>query len=284
MSAAQKIIDTHNHLWILENNDNFSWILDGMDRIRRDFLFKDLEKVLTDNHVTGSILVQAIPVIEESEKLLELAQKKDLIKGVIGWCNIDQGRAKVQSEILNLKNKGSFLKGIRFMSQGLPAKHLIEADFVEGCRTVGENGLVYELLVTVDQLPEAIKLVRKCPEVTFVIEHIAKPNIKMHEISSWQENMNKIALASDKVYCKISGMVTEADWHNWKQDDFEPYIDSIYKAFGENRMMFGSDWPVSLTAAEYPQVVGIVDKWLLKHPEIDPDKIFFQNATKVYKI
>lgn len=284
MTIGTKIIDTHNHLWKLQQNENFSWILDGMDRIRRDFFFDDLEKVLTDNQVTGSILVQAIPVMEESEWLLDLADKHEIIKGVIGWCDVRKGSVAVQTAIDRLRRKGSLLKGIRFMSQGLPPKHLLESDFIEGCCTVGKNGLVYELLVTADQLPQTLELVRACPEVSFVIEHIAKPAIKSQEIRAWKENMRKIAQLSNKIYCKISGMVTEAEWHQWMQKDFEPYMDVVYEAFGQDRIMFGSDWPVSLVAADYHQVVQIVNEWLAKHTDIDCDKVFYKNAVKVYKI
>ncbi|TCS78421.1 amidohydrolase family protein [Pectinatus cerevisiiphilus] len=284
MAVVQKIIDTHNHLWKFENNDNFSWIKEGMDCLRRDFGFQDLQKVLAANDISGSILVQAIAVTEESEKLLALAQKEELIKGVIGWCDISKGPEIVQMSIDNLKSKGTFLKGIRFMSQGLPGNHLLEPNFIAGCRTVGRNNLVYELLVTTDQLPYAIRLVEKCPDVTFVLEHIAKPAIKKHDISLWQKNIKKLAAVSDKIYCKISGMVTEADWHNWQQADFDPYIDTIYKFFGENRIMFGSDWPVSLTAAKYSQVVNILHNWLSRHQEVNPDKLFFENAIKVYHL
>lgn len=284
MATGQKIIDTHNHVWKLQQNENFSWISDDMDRIRRDFFLDDLQKVLVDNQVAGSILVQAIPVIEESEWLMDLADKHEIIKGVIGWCDLSKGSEAVQAAIDRLRRKGAWLKGIRFMSQGLPAKHLLETDFIEGCRTVGENGLIYELLVTAEQLPQTLELVRACPEVTFVIEHIAKPAIKAQKIRFWKENMQNIAQISDKIYCKISGMVTEADWHHWTQKDFEPYMDTVYEAFGQDRIMFGSDWPVSLVGAEYHQVVGIVNEWMAKHTEIDCDKVFYKNATKVYKI
>jgi L-fuconolactonase len=282
MAAKQKIIDTHNHLWKLKG-EHFSWITEGMDVIRRDFSFVDLKKVLLENQVSGSILVQAIPTIEESEELLKIADDNELVKGVIGWCDIRKG-AKVQQDIDHLRQSGSLLKGIRFMSQGLSAKHLLKPDFIEGCRTVGKNRLVYELLITANQLPEAIELVKQCPDVTFVIEHIAKPAIQKQEISLWQENMMKIAQASDKIYCKISGMVTEADWEKWQQKDFEPYIDSVYRAFGQDRIMFGSDWPVALVAAEYEQVVKILNKWLEKNIELDKNKLFYKNAENVYSL
>lgn len=280
----QKIIDCHNHMWKLEENDNFSWIKPGMDIIKRDFSFKDLNKVLTEHQISGSIVVQAIPVTDETVQILDLANKQDIIKGVIGWCDVSLGAKSVQKSIDLFKQHGTHLKGIRNMSQGLPAKHLIKNDFIEAVKQIGKNDLVYELLITHDQLPEAIKLVEACPEVTFVLEHIAKPNIKAHDIDTWRENIAKLAKASDKIYCKVSGMVTEADWHNWQENDFFPYIDTIYENFGEDYMLFGSDWPVCQVAAKYEQVLGIVQDWLTKHSKVNPDKLFYQNAIKVYKL
>lgn len=278
------IIDCHNHIWKLESNDNFSWITEGMDIIRRDFSIDDLEKTLQENHISGSILVQAIPVTTESEYLITLAEQHDFIKGVIGWCDVSQGANKVQQALDNLKTHGSLLKGIRHMSQGLPPEHLITKDFIEGCQTVGKNNLVYELLITEDQLSHATKLIKACPDVTFVIEHIAKPNIKNFSIKQWQENIHQIALTSNNVYCKLSGMVTEADWHNWQQSDFEPYLDILYATFGEDKLIFGSDWPVCQVAGSYKQVLTIIQTWLSKHPQINAHKIFYQNAQKLYKL
>ena len=279
-----RIIDTHNHLWKLENNDDFSWITVGMEKIKRDFTFSDLQKTLMVNKVQGSILVQAIAQTQESEKLLQLADRKELIKGVVGWCDIAKGGQYVQNAIDNLRNKGSLLKGIRYMSQGLPKEHMIQHKFIEGCQTVGKNGLVYELLVTAEQLDAAVILVQSCPDVTFVIEHIAKPDIKNHKIKIWKTRMKELLSSSDKIYCKVSGMVTEADWENWQENDFLPYLDAVYEIFGDDNIIFGSDWPVSLTAAEYLQVVEIIKRWLVMHPEVESDKIFYANAVKLYQL
>ena len=271
-------------MWKLEENDNFSWIKLGMEIIKRDFNLNDLKSVLTAHHISGSIVVQAIPVTQETVDLLDLATQNNFIKGVIGWCDVSLGAKSVQESIDLFKQHGNYLKGIRNMSQGLPAKHLIEPDFIEAVKQIGKNDLVYELLITHEQLPEAIKLVAACPDVTFVVEHIAKPNIKDHDIDTWQKNMQALAKASDKIYCKVSGMVTEADWHNWQENDFYPYIDTIYANFGEDYMLYGSDWPVCQVAAKYEQVLAIVKHWLAKHPDVNPEKIFAQNAIKVYKL
>jgi L-fuconolactonase len=284
MFSQQRIIDTHNHLWKLEKNDYFSWIQEGMDIIRRDFSFDDLQKTLKKNKVMGSILVQAIAVTEESEQLLKLADREELVQGVIGWCDISRGGQFVQKAIDHLRTKGKLLKGIRYMSQGMPAGHMLTDNFIDGCRTVGRNGLVYELLITASQLSQAIELVRACPDTRFVVEHMAKPSIKSHNIEDWCKGINQLAAISGEIYCKISGMVTEADWKNWKQSDFEPYMDVVYNAFGKERIMFGSDWPVSLVAARYPQVKNILETWLDKYPEINRDEVFYKNAIKVYRL
>ena len=277
----QEIIDTHNHLWQYEDNEFFSWIQDGMDVLRQDFTIEQLKQTLQTDGVAGSILVQAVTRLEESKALLALAEDQEMIRGVVGWCDMAQGAETVKAQIQELRTCGSKLKGIRYLSQGLPPEHLLTDSFVDGVREVGRAGLVYELLVTTEQLDAATELVSRAKETSFILEHIAKPPIKVQQIHPWAEKIKGLA-AVPQVACKVSGMVTEADWQQWKNADFEPYLDTVYAAFGEERLIFGSDWPMLLVATDYAGVKGILTAWLKKHEEIDSDKIFAGNARRIY--
>lgn len=276
-----KIIDTHNHLWKLEGK-HFDWINDEMEKIRRHFSVDDLEKILKSNDVDYSILVQAVPTIEETEWLLSIAEDSQFVKAVVGWCDIKKGE-DCKHDLEKLLDKSELLKGIRYMSQDLPGEHLVDEDFIKGCKEVGRLGLVYELLIKNDQLEYATELVKRCPEVNFVIEHIAKPDIKNNDISKWSKDIEEIS-KYENVNIKVSGMVTEADWNNWKYSDFKPYLDQVFNSFGEDRIVFGSDWPVLLVAAEYKEVVGILNTWLNENGNIDKSKVFYKNAKRIYKL
>lgn len=279
----QEIIDTHNHLWQYEDNEFFSWIQEGMEVLRQDFSIEQLKQTLQAGGVAGSILVQAVAKLEESKALLALAEKQDMIRGVVGWCDMAKGAETVKAQIQELCACGSKLKGIRYLSQGLPPEHLLTDPFVAGVREVGRAGLVYELLVTTEQLEAATDLVSRVKETAFILEHIAKPPIKEGKIHPWLEKIKSLA-ESPRVACKISGMVTEDDWQQWKPADFVPYLDTVYEAFGQERLIFGSDWPMLLVATDYDGVKGIITSWLAKHREIDSDKIFSGNARRIYHL
>lgn len=279
----QKILDTHNHLWKYEPNDYFSWIQDGMDVLRRDFTMDILKETLVKNDVAGTILVQAIARLDESKDLLRLAEKESLVRGVVGWCNIAEGADVVRLQIDELRACGRKLKGIRYLSQGLSPEHLLTPDFVSGVQEVGRAGLVYELLVTTEQLDSAAELVRRASHTSFVLEHIAKPPIKARQLEPWAEKIKKLA-TQPQVACKISGMVTEDDWQNWQVDDFVPYLDVVYKAFGQERVIFGSDWPMLLVAADYAGVKQVIASWMRHHAEISPARIWSENACRIYQL
>ena len=275
------IIDTHNHLWLLAG-EHFDWITADLSAIRRDFLIDELKQTLQANEVSGSILVQAVPELSETRWLLEIAEKHDLVKGVIGWVDMPSGAA-VGRDLDALLQQSARLKGIRYMSQGLPPEHLTTPAFIDGVRAVGERGLVYELLITPAQLTAAETLVAHCPDVRFVVEHIAKPAIRNRDINEWRADLARIA-AHGNVYCKLSGMVTEADWAAWTPQDIEPYIDAVFDCFGDNRVMYGSDWPVLLLAGDYRRVLGLCRDYLQRHPAISADRFFQRNAEQVYQL
>ncbi len=273
------IIDTHNHIW-RRQGEHFDWITTELSAIRRDFLFDELKQTLEANQVSGSLLVQAVPALSETRWLLEIAEQDDLVKGVIGWVDIPRGAA-VGRDLDALLQQSARLKGIRYMSQGLPPEHLTTADFIDGVRAVGERGLVYELLITPAQLTAAETLVAHCPGVRFVVEHIAKPAIRHHDMADWRDGLARIA-AHGNVYCKLSGMVTEADWAAWTPQDIAPYIDAVFDCFGDGRVMYGSDWPVLLLAGDYQRVLGLCRDYMRQHPAIDAGKFFSGNARTVY--
>jgi len=282
-----RIIDTHNHIWHC-SGEHFAWITDELSAIRRDFLIEDLQAVLADNPIEGAILVQAIPAITESEWLLEIAEGNDKIQGVIGWVDISQGAA-IKDDLQRLKNKSRYLKGIRYMSQDLPDTHLLTSEFIEGVRCVGKQGLVYELLITSQQLDAARQLISACPEVTFVIEHAAKPAIRDGEIAEWREKLMHIGREHRNVYCKLSGLITEADYSRWSgpeqaYQEIEPYISAVFAAFGTERVMYGSDWPVSLLALPYAEALGLYQRYLQTHHTLSSDNFFYHVAENVYSL
>lgn len=282
-----RIIDTHNHIWHCKG-EHFSWITEDLATIRRDFLIEDLLAVLDEHRVAGGMLVQAVPTLAESEWLLAMAEQTDKINGVIGWADITKGQT-VTADLRRLMGKSNRLKGIRYMSQGLPGGHLVTPEFVEGVRCVGEQGLVYELLVTAQQLDDVDRLIAACPDVVFVIEHMAKPAIRAGEMEPWRSKLRQIAQHHSNVFCKLSGMTTEADYQRWSgldqaYQETEPYIAAVFSAFGEDRVMFGSDWPVSLLALPYAGVLALCQRYLQDNPALSADKLFHLVAENVYSL
>ena len=247
-------IDSHQHFWKYSATE-YPWIGDAMSRIARDFLPADLAAVAAPQGITGSVAVQARQSPEESRWLLELADASPIIRGVVGW--VDLRSEQVCDELARFAAHEKFV-GVRHVVQDEPdPRFLLGEGFVRGLRQLHPFGLTYDLLLYPPQLPAAIELVAMLPEQPFVLDHLAKPRIKAGEIDQWRRDI--VALARhENVYCKLSGLVTEADWHGWRRSDFVPYLDVAIDAFGPQRLMFGSDWPVCLVAAEYADVAGIV--------------------------
>lgn len=282
-----RIIDTHNHLWKY-SRERFSWITDELAAIRKDFFINDLLSTLAENHINESILVQAVPDLSETEWLLDVSAAVPEVRGVIGWADVSKGK-EVLGELQQLRAHSGPLKGIRYMSQGLPASHLLDKNFIEGVQCVGAQGLVYELLITAEQLEAAEKLIAHCPDVCFVIEHIAKPAIRQGEITKWASDLGTIAHRHAHVYCKLSGMATEANYTTWRSADdawfeMEPYMRVVFELFGDHRVMFGSDWPVSLLALPYANTLQLCRRFLEHNPHYAADNFFHAVAEKVYNL
>jgi len=272
-------IDAHQHFWQY-NPKRDTWIDETMQVIRRDFLPEDLKPVLNQNNIDACIAVQADQSEEESDFLLDLANKNDFIKGVVGW--IDLCAENVEDRLAYFAENQKF-KGVRHIVQAEPDDFLLRKDFHNGISKLNQFNLTYDILIHKGQLENSLKLVAKFPNQLFVLDHLGKPNIKDSEIEPWKTDIQNLA-KHDNVFCKISGMITEADWKNWQYEDLLPYLDVVLEAFGTDRLMFGSDWPVCLIAGSYSQVLEIVTTYIKQLSKEEQKAIMGENALKFYKI
>ncbi len=275
-----KIIDTHHHYWNY-NPVDFDWIDDDMARIRQSFLPKDLEATLKATEVAGVVSVQARQIVEETDWLLKLAAENDFMHGVVGWLPL--ASPQIQDELERLKDN-PWLKAIRHVVQGEPdPEFILGKAFNLGISKLKDYQLVYDILIFEHQLPNTIRFVDQHPEQQFVLDHIAKPRIKTNELEPWSSNLKELAKRPN-VSCKISGMVTEADYKTWTSEQLQPYFDSVLEAFGPERLMYGSDWPVCLVATEYANWLGLVKEKLSGLSSDEQEMIFYKNAEKVYQL
>lgn len=273
-------IDAHQHFWIYSAAE-YPWIGPGMERLARDHAPADLEAVARPLGVTGSVAVQARQSLEESRWLLRLADEHPFIRGVVGW--VDLRNERVAEEIAPLAGHEKFV-GVRHVVQDEPDPgFLLGEPFVRGLRRLHPCGLVYDLLVYPHQVPAAVELAGLLPEQTFVLDHLAKPSIKAGEIAAWRRDIEALA-AHQNVACKLSGLVTEAAWRRWNRSDFTPYLDVALDAFGPERLMFGSDWPVCLLSGEYAEVVGIIDDFIASLALAERALIWGNTARRLYRL
>ena len=274
------IIDTHQHFWYY-NPVNHDWIDNEMATIRRDFLPEDLKQVYKEHDITGCIAVQADQTLEENSFLLNLAAEHDFIKGVIGW--VDFQSDSVQNE-LEYYAEMPLMKGYRHVVQGEPDNSfLLRKSFLNGISKLKNTGAVYEILVFSHQLPAVLEFIKLFPEQQFVIDHMAKPYIKEGYIDSWALLMRAIA-KHENVSCKISGMITEADYKTWKTIDLMPYVNVVLEAFGPQRIVYGSDWPVCLVAGSYAQVLSVARDFAGQLSKEERELFFYKNAQRIYTI
>ena len=273
-------VDSHNHYWVY-NPLRDSWIDDSMSVIQKDFLPETFSSVLKEHNMNGSIAVQADQSEEETQFLLKLSKENDFIKGVVGWMDL---RAEDLAEKLNFLKNEQKLCGFRHIVQAEPDdKFLIREDFIRGLKLLNEYNFTYDILIYPHQLKAAIELVNKIPNQRFVLDHIAKPEIKKGIMEPWTAQLSELASAKN-VYCKVSGIITEAEHRHWKPEDISPYLDVVFKAFGTDRLMFGSDWPVCLLAGSYTQVVELIEDYMMSFDEEDRQKVFGGNACEFYGI
>ena len=272
-------IDAHQHFWHFDPVRD-SWITDEMANIQRDFLPADLEPVLAQNGIDGCVAVQAAQSEDETLFLVNMAQSYDIVKGVVGWVDLQSDGLR---ERLDFLSQYTAIKGYRHVAQAEPEDFLMRPAVISGIRQLADFKLTYDILIYPNQLKAALQLVRAVPEVRFVIDHMAKPYIKKGDINRWSSFMTEMA-RNPHVSCKVSGLVTEADWHDWSKRDFFPYLDVVFEQFGPDRLLFGSDWPVCLVAANYTQVKTLIDQYIEPWGEDVRAKVFGENAISFYNL
>ena len=274
-------IDAHQHFWQFYpvRDSCITW---EMRKIRRDFLPEHLQPLLQECGIDGCVLVQTDQSERENEFMLGLAQTNDFIKGVVGWVDL---RHPVVEERLAYYKDFSKMKGFRHVLQSEPDRALmLRPSFKRGIGALASFGYTYDILIYPDQLGYTREFVASFPDQPFVIDNIAKPHIKDHYITEeWRSAIRAVA-AYPNVYCKLSGMVTEADWQHWKPEHLRVYIDTVVEAFGTDRILFGSDWPVCLVAASYSQVFQVVNEYFAAFSADEQAAIFGGNAINFYKL
>ena len=274
------VIDSHQHFWKY-NPVKHEWINDAMSVIRRDFMPSDLEKVYAENGVDGCVAVQADQTLAETDFLLDLANNNDFIKGVVGW--VDFRDASVDGVLAEYSHHEK-TKGYRHIVQGEPDHNfLLRQDFMRGISAMEKYDLVYDILVFPHQLGASLEFVKRFPNQKFVIDHIAKPYIKDGFFDGWAVLMREIAKYPN-VHCKLSGMITEAYYDAWTPEQINPYMDIVLNAFGSERLMYGSDWPVCLVAGNYTQVKKLVTDFISGLSSDEQADIMGKNALQFYNL
>jgi L-fuconolactonase len=273
-------IDSHQHFWKF-NKIRDSWITDDMAVIQRDFMPEDLKPILEQYGFDGCVTVQSDQSETENAFQLRNAEQNDFIKGVIGWTDLQA--FDVEEKLMNY-TRSTKIKGFRHVLQGEVDRALmIKPTFKKGVSLLSKFGLTYDILIFPDQLRYAYQLASQLPNQKFVIDHIAKPPIKANDIADWQRDIS-VFKTLENVSCKISGMVTEADWKTWQADDFTPYIDVVVEAFGTKRIMYGSDWPVCLLAADYGKMLSITENYFQAFSQDEKEDFFGNNAARFYNL
>jgi L-fuconolactonase len=273
------MIDAHQHFWKF-NPVRDAWITPEMSVIRRDFLPQDLQPILNKLHIDGCVAVQADQAIEETTFLLSLADEFDFIKAVVGWIDLRSSGLREKLEQYSAYRK---LKGFRHIVQAEPKGFMNDASFIHGVNLLGEFGYTYDLLIKPHQMEEALGFLQKTRGTKIVLDHMAKPSISTGEKTRWELQLAAIATFQN-VYCKVSGMVTEANWKQWREEDFFPYMDEAFECFGTRRLMYGSDWPVCLLAASYEQQLEIVETYLQQFTADEKNNLMHENACRFYNI
>ncbi len=270
-------VDTHHHLWHY-SPEEYGWIDDSMHTLQRDFLAADLATVCREAAVDATVAVQARQTLAETHWLLSLAAQTPLIRGVVGWADI---AAPDFATALPALAADPLLKGLRHVVQAEPDGFLDAPAFNQGITALQGAGLVYDILIFARQLPEAIRFVDRHPDQIFVLDHIAKPSIAAGELEPWAADIRTLAKRPN-VTCKLSGMVTEADWRSWTPDSLRPYFDTVLEAFGPARLMAGSDWPVLTVACSYTRWWQVLDGWFAALTPEERAQIEGLTAARVY--
>ncbi|MBA4054043.1 MAG: amidohydrolase [Marivirga sp.] len=273
-------IDSHQHFWKFDPVRD-SWIDETMSVIQRDFTPGDLKPLLLANGIDGCVSVQADQSLEENAFLLAHADQHDFVKGVVGWVDLQSDDIH---ERLHDYSQFKKMKGFRHVLQGEKQRDfMLRPAFMRGISALHAFGYTYDILIFPDQLKFAEKFIKEFPYQPFVIDHLAKPYIRDRKMDEWKKGILSIS-KYDNVSCKVSGMVTEADWNAWKNEDFKPYLDVIVEGFGMDRLMYGSDWPVCLVAASYNKMIDVVREYFSTFTKNERDAFFGGNAVRFYNL
>ncbi|HEY6445392.1 MAG TPA: amidohydrolase family protein [Acidobacteriaceae bacterium] len=274
------MIDAHHHLWQFNDRD-YVWMSGAMGSLRRDFLIPDLEAVAQESGVTGTIAVQARQSLTETKWLLDLAAQHPLVRGVVGWVPLCD--ALVEAELESLA-RNQQLRSVRHVLHDEPDDfYMLREDFNRGVGLLRSFGLAYDILIFERHLPQTIEFVDRHPEQVFVVDHIAKPRIRERVVSPWRENITELA-KRENVFCKVSGMATEADWGAWSIEQMRPYFDTVLAAFGPRRLMFGSDWPVLTLAGTYRRWVDSFRSFIANLSADEQREISEGTAQRAYRL
>ncbi|TMI64356.1 MAG: amidohydrolase [Bacteroidetes bacterium] len=272
-------IDTHVHFWKYDKVRD-SWITDNMKILKQDYLPEHLIQSLKRNDIDGCVAVQASQTEYETHFLTELAKTHSEIKGVVGWVDLQNENVEQRLEYFS---QYSIIKGWRHIVQSEPEDFLLRDNFQRGIRALAKYDCTYDILIYHHQLKPALEFVSKFPGQKFIIDHCGKPDIKTKNIDEWSKLVKEMA-KHPNVHCKISGLLTEANWKTWSAKDFYPYLDTVFDAFGTDRLLFGSDWPVMLLSGIYVQWKSLLEKYMENFTEDDRQKVFGENAVAFYNL
>lgn len=270
------VIDAHVHFWKY-NKQRDGW-MDDMKILQQDYLPEHLEPTLRRNGVDGVVAVQASQEEVETRFLSELARTHPIIKGVVGWLDLQADNIE---ERLEHFTQYESIRGYRHVVQAEPDDFLLRPNFQRGVRALKAYNYTYDVLIYHSQLKPAVEFVSQFPDQKLIIDHCAKPDIKHKKIDEWAALMKEIA-QQPQVYCKLSGLFTEAAWKTWSAADFYPYLDVAFEAFGTDRLVFGSDWPVMLVSGIYVQWKSLLEKYMENYKVEEKDKVFGGNAKTFY--
>ncbi|MEM9936393.1 MAG: amidohydrolase family protein [Bacteroidota bacterium] len=274
-------IDAHQHFWQYDPAQ-YTWMGEGKEKIQKDFLPPDLQPLLERAELDACVAVQARSSMEETLFLLALAKKYKFVQGVVGWVDIcSPDLEKHLSEL----QEHALLKGFRHVVQDEPDEDfVVQEAFIHGVHTLLQEGYTYDILVYEKHFPVVVSFLEQFSTGTFILDHLGKPDLSGEMSQNWQEGVRQMA-RYPTLYCKLSGLVTEADWASWKYDQLAPYLEVAVEAFGTDRVMFGSDWPVCLLAADsYQQVYEIIHKFFRGFSSEEKENIFGINAVKAYNL
>jgi L-fuconolactonase len=273
------MIDAHVHFWKY-NKIRDEWITDEMKIIQKDFLPQELQPVLSENNIDGVVAVQADQSEEETDFLMNLAEQHSFIKGIVGW--VDFQNENIENKLLYY-SKFPQVKGFRHIVQAEPEGFLKNKQFLQGVQVLKKFDFAYDVLIYESQLKEAVEFVNYFPAQRFIVDHCAKPGIRDKSIVQWKKWMTEISKRKN-IFCKLSGLITEAKWNQWEEKELYPYLDVVFECFGPERLVFGSDWPVMLLSGNYTGWKNLLQKYMGNFSATEQEKVFTQNAIDFYRL